>query len=394
MWGTIQRAREERIEKATPVLCGSLIGVPGVKFIPNPACAAYDKVGDTTIVIHNARVDDHGAGRANNKNGDNFVPLQFKPFIGEYSRYAISPEFASKKIERVDLLLDTLNGMFDTNIPISYPGIRKTLRYLINKGHDLGVVYAHLQVIWPKRGVPSISSNGPCTDDTNSDYIIGSPQLAARKCQDINELLSFLNMSFDTDVTLSMLGVKEVLRFLVDGGYKFGDICAHVHNTWPSKPKLERQWLKPWKCVQMRLKFWEDYRFLERRGEHYEDQRQSSLRDDAIHDLYKIQPRRIWDLYAHRVIPFQFSSVDANHIQFYLSSGPFVPVRSYLRLGPTRLERYHPISHSWTEDMSPVDSPVNAHEWLIPLPHGVTLEAVRNELLNLGAQYVWLDVVC
>ena len=49
---------------------------------------------------------------------------------------------------------------------------------------------------------------------------------------------------------------------------------------------------------------------------------------------------------------------------------------------------------SWTEVMSPVDSPVNIHEWPIPLSPGVTLEAVRNELLNLGAQYVWLDVVC
>ena len=133
---------------------------------------------------------------------------------------------------------------------------------------------------------------------------------------------------------------------------------------------------------------------LEKRGEEYEGQRQKSLRDDTIHEPYRIKPRRIWDLYAHRVIPFHFSVVDANSNNYNSSVGRSVPARLYFRFGPARLGCYHPVSHSWTDDMSPVDSPVNAHEWLIPLPRGVTLEAVRNELLNLGAQYVWLDVVC
>ena len=394
MWETIQRAREERIDKATPVLCGSLVGVPSVKLILNPACAASDKVSDTTTVIPNSRVDDHVVGGANDKNGDNFVPLQFKPFTGEYSRYAISPELASKKFECVDLLLDTLNGIFDTNIPISYPGIQKTLEYLINKGHDFGVIYAYLQAIWPKLGMPLISSN-PFADDTNSDYVIGSPELAARKCQDFEELLSFLNMSFDTDITLSKSGIEKVLRFLVNGGYKFGDICAHMRYTWPSTQKRDQQWLKAWYPERMNLEVWGDFLILEERGEHHEDQRQNSLRDDAIHNLSKIQPRRIWDLFAHRVIPFQFSLVDANRYNRHqMMSKSSVTARLYLGFGPTRVVCYHPVSHSWTEDMSPVDSPVNAHEWPIPLPHGVTLEAVRNELLNLGAQYVWLDVVC
>ena len=79
----------------------------------------------------------------------------------------------------------------------------------------------------------------------------------------------------------------------------------------------------------------------------------------------------------------------------YLSSiKHFIPGHLYHCLTPTKFGCYHPVSHSWTEDMSPMDSPVNAHEWPIPLPHGVTLEVVHNELLNLGAQYVWLNVVC
>ena len=314
-------------------------------------------------------------------NSDDFVPLQFKPFAGDSTRYVISHELASKKIQNVRLLLDALNNIFDTNISISYPGIQKTLEYLINEGHDLGVVYAHLQVIWPKLGVPSKSFTG----DLNSDYIIGSPELAFRKYEDVDELLSFLNMSFDTEIPRSKLGVEHVLKFFVDGGYKFGDICAHMRYTWPRTPKLEWEWFKVWESEEMKLGVWEDFLTLDRRGKQHEAQRQKSLHDDAIHELYHIKPRRLWDLNAHRIIPFQFSAVDANAER---------SARLYLGLGPTRHERYHPISHSWTEDMSPVESPVNAHEWPIPLPPGVTLEAVRNELLNLGAQYVWLDVVC
>ena len=37
---------------------------------------------------------------------------------------------------------------------------------------------------------------------------------------------------------------------------------------------------------------------------------------------------------------------------------------------------------------------VNAREWPVPLPHDVTLEDVRNQLLDLEAEFVWLDVLC
>ena len=330
--------------------------------------------------------------KGDDENSADFVPLQFKPFTG---KYALTPELAATKFQNVDidLLLDALNEIFDTKVPISYPGIQKTLEYLINKGHDLGAIYAHMQVIWPTSSVPSMSSK-PFTGN-NSHFVIGAPELASRKCQDIDELLNLLNMSFDTKIPRSMPGVNKVLRFLVDQGYKFGDICAHMRHTWPRTPELEKEWSKVWKLERMNLKVWEDFLTLEKRGEEYEVQRQKSLRQDTIHTLNLIKPRRIWDLYAHRVIPYQFSVVDANSNNYnLLLRRSAIPARLYLHFGSTRLGRYHPVSHSWTEDMSPVDSPVNAYEWPVPLPHGVTLEAVRNELLNLGAQYAWLDVVC
>ena len=184
-------------------------------------CECFNSLSGT----HNSCVDNYVDG-ANDENSDD-VPLQFKPFAGEYCRYAISPELASAKFQSVGLLLGALNGIFNTNIPISYPGIQKTLDYLLNNGYDLGIVYAHLQVVWPTLSVPSISTK-PSSDDDNSPYNIGSPELVSRKFQDIDELLSFLNMSFDTQIPRSKAGVEKVLGFLVDQGHKFGDICAHM----------------------------------------------------------------------------------------------------------------------------------------------------------------------
>ncbi len=37
---------------------------------------------------------------------------------------------------------------------------------------------------------------------------------------------------------------------------------------------------------------------------------------------------------------------------------------------------------------------VNHKEWPVPLPAGIELESVRTELLNLCAEYSWLDVLC
>ncbi|KZT27251.1 hypothetical protein NEOLEDRAFT_1039425, partial [Neolentinus lepideus HHB14362 ss-1] len=86
--------------------------------------------------------------------------------------------------------------------------------------------------------------------------------------------------------------------------------------------------------------------------------------------------RRLWDLRAHRVIPYHFSlRWDPYHGEFFH-------------------QYHHAVSHSWTDTMPEAYTDVNGREWPVPLPTGITLEAVRNELLNLGAEYAWLDAVC
>jgi len=48
-----------------------------------------------------------------------------------------------------------------------------------------------------------------------------------------------------------------------------------------------------------------------------------------------------------------------------------------------------------TTEMWPVNTSINQSQWPTPLPRGLNLEhSVRSELLNKGAEYVWLDVLC
>ncbi|KAI5790398.1 hypothetical protein FPQ18DRAFT_260727, partial [Pyronema domesticum] len=54
------------------------------------------------------------------------------------------------------------------------------------------------------------------------------------------------------------------------------------------------------------------------------------------------------------------------------------------------------ISHSWVEDSDRflARTAINGYDWPVPLPKGVTLESVRDELIGHGAEYFWLDVLC
>ncbi|GJE89216.1 hypothetical protein PsYK624_053110 [Phanerochaete sordida] len=44
--------------------------------------------------------------------------------------------------------------------------------------------------------------------------------------------------------------------------------------------------------------------------------------------------------------------------------------------------------------MQMVSTLINGKQWRVPIPRATTLEHIRIELLNLGAEYVWLDVLC
>ncbi|EKM48139.1 uncharacterized protein PHACADRAFT_109353, partial [Phanerochaete carnosa HHB-10118-sp] len=83
-------------------------------------------------------------------------------------------------------------------------------------------------------------------------------------------------------------------------------------------------------------------------------------------------PRRVWDLYSNRVLPF------------------------WVLLSKDIPRNLWAVSHSWVNDRQRkfIRTRVNGFEWVLPIPRDVELGHVRIELLNLGAEYVWLDVLC
>ncbi|PBL00150.1 hypothetical protein ARMGADRAFT_901860, partial [Armillaria gallica] len=66
------------------------------------------------------------------------------------------------------------------------------------------------------------------------------------------------------------------------------------------------------------------------------------------------------------------------------------------RIVDTDLPPRRPISHAWMDerDRAVVLTPINGYEWPVPIPNDVHLNLIRIEMLNLGLEYAWLDVLC
>ena len=95
---------------------------------------------------------------------------------------------------------------------------------------------------------------------------------------------------------------------------------------------------------------------------------------EFIESPYSIMPRRLWDLKSNRVVDYRMLHAS----------------QSTFETRPT----FWAVSHTWTRDMSPIRTAVNHYQWPVPLPNAISLDALRSELLTLGAEYVWIDVVC
>ncbi|KAK0457566.1 uncharacterized protein EV420DRAFT_1271405 [Desarmillaria tabescens] len=78
-------------------------------------------------------------------------------------------------------------------------------------------------------------------------------------------------------------------------------------------------------------------------------------------------PRRVWDLVSNRVVPW-----------WVARKFPWA------------------ISHAWVDnkDLKREITSINGYKWPVPMPKYADLGLIRIEMLNLGAEYVWLDVLC
>ncbi|PBK62295.1 hypothetical protein ARMSODRAFT_943186 [Armillaria solidipes] len=101
-------------------------------------------------------------------------------------------------------------------------------------------------------------------------------------------------------------------------------------------------------------------------------------REVLVHDRItkrNVPPRRVWDLYANRVVPLWAA-----------------------RKSPWG------ISHAWVNEKDRVNvmTPINGYEWPVPMPKDANLDLIRIEMLNakskrmptIVAEYAWLDVLC
>ncbi|PBK58954.1 hypothetical protein ARMSODRAFT_899878, partial [Armillaria solidipes] len=75
----------------------------------------------------------------------------------------------------------------------------------------------------------------------------------------------------------------------------------------------------------------------------------------------------VWDLYSNQVVPWWIA-------------------------------RQYPwaISHAWMDkkDRMNMLTPINGNKWPVPMPRDADLDLIRIKMLNHGAEYAWLDVLC
>ncbi|SJL08095.1 uncharacterized protein ARMOST_11457 [Armillaria ostoyae] len=174
--------------------------------------------------------------------------------------------------------------------------------------------------------------------------------LADTLCADlsiIQELLEKLNTVLGTSYTLGTAGVRSVLEDCISKKYDFGTAYAHLRPFWYSDLTTTVDDL----CER-------------------EVQYRRMLEDVLVNDIIiypRVPPRRVWDLYSNRVVPWYVAR-----------------------------QRPWAISHAWMDKCSRQDvlTAINGCEWPVPIPEHTSLDHIRIEMLNLGAEYVWLDVLC
>ncbi|KAK0435878.1 hypothetical protein EV421DRAFT_1908380 [Armillaria borealis] len=170
----------------------------------------------------------------------------------------------------------------------------------------------------------------------------------------IEGVLDQLNATLGTSHTLDTPSLSSLLDECIVKNNDFGTAYARLRPVWNGN-------------IQDKLR---------RREKKNKEQRQKALVGNRIVDP-NLPPRRLWDLYSNRIVPSWTTGA--------LLTPPFGED------GPVK-----PISHAWVDEKDRVDvwTSINRKEWPVPIPKGASLELIRIEMLNLGLEYTWLDVLC
>ncbi|KAK0433753.1 hypothetical protein EV421DRAFT_2088367 [Armillaria borealis] len=163
----------------------------------------------------------------------------------------------------------------------------------------------------------------------------------------VEGLLEKLNTILGTSYTLYTAWIYSLLGVFITKDSDFGTAYAHLRPFWYYDLTDVEDELRT------------------------REERDSNMRKDVLVDRRIISrwlsPRRVWDLYSNRVVPSWV-------VQQWLWA----------------------ISHAWVEEKDRMDvlTPINGYEWHVPIPKDTNLDLIRIEMLNAGAEYAWLDVLC
>ncbi|KAK0462272.1 uncharacterized protein EV420DRAFT_1639479 [Desarmillaria tabescens] len=177
--------------------------------------------------------------------------------------------------------------------------------------------------------------------DNGKPVILSS--LADAPCADlgVDGLLENFNMILRTEHPLTP-SLSSFFKSCISKHYDFGTAYAHLRPLWKNGFKRHNR------------------EIVDR-----------NMREEVIMDKIIVSrlvpPRRVWDLYSNRVVPWWIAC-----------QNPWA------------------ISHAWMDekDRKPVLTAINGYKWPVPIPKDTDLDAIRIEMINLGAEYVWLDVLC
>ncbi|KAK0458113.1 uncharacterized protein EV420DRAFT_415823 [Desarmillaria tabescens] len=183
--------------------------------------------------------------------------------------------------------------------------------------------------------IPSRLANTPCTT-------LG-----------LQGLLDQLNTTLGTSHTLHTPSFSSLLSDCLTNNYDFGTAYSRLRPIW---------YTRDWSTIRS---------LLRRKEEEDQEIRRKALAGNRIVNPW-LPPRRVWDLYSNRVVPWWITDVDG------------------------KLRWPQPISHAWVDEKDRADvwTPINGYEWPVPIPKDSDLNFIRIEMLNLGLEYAWLDVLC
>ncbi|KAK0230040.1 hypothetical protein IW262DRAFT_1477675 [Armillaria fumosa] len=164
----------------------------------------------------------------------------------------------------------------------------------------------------------------------------------------LDELNTMLSTSYNLDDVIS------ILNSYIAQNVDFGTAYAYLRPYWNDIPTIEDK---------LRTQEMED-----------REMRLNVLPDGRITTRH-LYPRRVWDLYANRVVPY-----------WVVCNEPWA------------------ISPAWVDEKDRVDvmTPINGCEWPVPIPKDANLDLIRIEMLNtrskrlprFEAEYIWLDILC